>query len=167
MASRPATTPPQPRITPEQNGVRFGLLTAAVLCAYTLLAVLAGFFKHIEAGALNALILVGGSVLAMRNLKLVYRDEMPYLGGFGTGIITTMVASVVLAVFFAIITTFMPESIDLTQLQNVFQADLSVIIGALAIILMGTMTGVITSLIAMQYFKADRADPLKALDIER
>jgi len=167
MASRPATTPPMPRITPEQNGVRFGLLTAAVLCAYTLLAVLMGFFSRIEAGALNALLLVGGSVLAMRNLKLVYRDEMPYLGGYGTGIITTLVASVVLAVFFAIITTFMPQAIDLTQIQNVFHADLSVIIGSLAIILMGTMTGVITSLIGMQYFKADRTDPLKSLDIER
>lgn len=167
MAARPTTAPAPPRITPEQNGFRFGLLTAAVLCVYTLVAALAGFFSHIEAGALDVLILVSGSVLAMRNLKLVYREQMPYLGGYGTGIITTMVASVILALFFILITWLMPHAVDLTQVQNIFQADLSVLIGSLAIVLMGTMTGVITALVAMQYFKADQADPLKSLDIER
>ena len=37
--------------------------------------------------------------------------------------------------------------------SDLFGADMGVLIGGLGIILMGTMTGVITSLIAMQYYR--------------
>lgn len=164
MAARPVSASTKPTLTPEQNGVRFGLITAAVLCAYTLIAVLAGFFSRIEAGSLDVLILVLGSVLAIRNLRRVYGEHMPYLGGYGTGIITALVASAVLALFFIAIDWIFPKTVDLTQVQNLFNVDLSVLIAALAIVLMGTMSGVITSLIAMQYFKVDAVDPLKAME---
>ncbi|WP_151088171.1 hypothetical protein [Hymenobacter baengnokdamensis] len=154
--------------TPEQNGVRYGLITAAVLCAYTLVAALLGFFSHVEAGSLDVLILVLGSVLAIRHLRHVYGEKMPYLGGYGTGIITGLVASAILGLFFIVLTIIMPHSLDMTQVENLFGSDfnlnLSVTVAALAIVLMGAMSGVITSLIAMQYFKADRADPMKAME---
>lgn len=162
MAARPTTT--GPTLTPEQNGVRFGLLTAAVLCAYTLVAVLAGFFSHIEAGSLDVLILVLGSVLAIRNLRKVRGEQMPYLGGYGTGIITALIGSAILALFFIALDWIFPKAVDLTQVQNIFNTDESVLIAALAIVLMGTMSGVITSLIAMQYFKVDPIDPLKVME---
>jgi uncharacterized protein YebE (UPF0316 family) len=164
MAARPTPTSKGPTLTPEQNGVRFGLVTGAVLCAYTLVAALLGFFSRIEAGSLDVLILVIGSVLAIRHLKQLRGNQMPYLGGYGTGIITAMIASVVLGLFFIIITAIMPKSLDLTQVENLFGFDLSVVVAFLAIILMGTMSGVITSLIAMQYYKADAIDPLKAME---
>lgn len=164
MAARSTDTPPARVLTPEQNGFRYGLLTGAVLCAYTLVAALLGFFSRIEAGSLDVVILIAGSVLAIRHLRQLRGNQMPYLGGYGTGIIAAMVASVVLGLFFIILSAIMPKALDLTQVENLFGFDLSVVIAFLAIILMGTMTGVITSLIAMQYFKASPADPLKAME---
>ena len=162
MASRSTST--TPTLTPEQNGFRYGLLTGAVLCTYTLAAALLGFFSRIEAGALDVVILIAGSVMAIRHLRQLRGDQMPYLGGYGTGIITALVASVILGLFFVLMQAIFPEKLDLTQVQNVFGFELSTIIALLAIILMGAMTGVITSLIAMQYFKADPIDPLKAME---
>ncbi len=164
MASRSLTAPHAHTLTPEQNGFRYGLLTAAVLCIYTLAAALLGFFSRIEAGSLDVLILVIGSVMAIRHLRQLRGDHMPYLGGYGTGIISAMVASVVLGLFFIVLSVIMPHSLDLTQVENLFGFDLSVVVAFLAIVLMGTMTGVITSLIAMQYYKADPIDPLKAME---
>lgn len=164
MAARSASATKTPTLTPEQNGFRFGIVTGAVLCAYTLVAALLGFFSRIEAGSLDVVILILGSVLAIRHLKQLRGDQMPYLGGYGTGIISAMVASVVLGLFFIILTAVMPKSLDLTQVENLFGFDLSVVVAFLAIILMGTMSGVITSLIAMQYYKADVVDPLKAME---
>ncbi len=164
MAASSLSTPAARTLTPEQNGFRFGIITGAVLCAYTLLAALMGFFSRIEAGSVDVLILITGSVLAIRHLRQLRGNQMPYLGGYGTGIIAAMVASVVLGLFFIILTAVMPRTLDLTQVENLFGFDLSVVVAFLAIILMGTMTGVITSLVAMQYFKADPIDPLKVMD---
>lgn len=166
MATRPTSSPSTTKKLPtaEQNGFRFGLVTAAVLCAYTLVAALLGFFSRVEAGALDVLILIVGSVLAIRNFRQQRGDQMPYLGGYGTGIITAIVASVTLGLFFIILTTVLPKSMDLTQVENLFGFDLSVVIAFLAIILMGSMTGVMTSLIAMQYYKVSAIDPLKAME---
>jgi TM2 domain-containing membrane protein YozV len=155
--------PASPTLTPERNGFRYGLLTAAVLCVYTLVAVLAGFFQDITAGALDVLILVAGSVLAIRHFRQVRGDHMPYLGGYGTGIVTSIVASVILGLFFVLMQAVFPSKLDLTQVENLFGFELSTIIALLAIILMGSMTGVMTSLIAMQYFKVQVSDPLQMM----
>lgn len=164
MATRPTSTPVGPVLTPERNGFRFGLLTAGALCVYTLIAVLLHFFSRIEAGSIDVILLIGGSVLAIRNFRQVRGDHMPYLGGYGTGIITALVASIILGLFFIIIVAIFPHSVDLTQVHNVFRNDDFGIVGFLAIILMGTMAGVITSLIAMQYFKVQVSDPLHMMD---
>ncbi|RZK16243.1 MAG: hypothetical protein EOO56_20370 [Hymenobacter sp.] len=160
MATNPAAAPAGAPLTAERNGVRFGLLTAAALCVYTLIAVLAGFFQNITAGALDVAILMLGSVLAIRNFRSVRGDHMPYLGGYGTGIITALIASVILGLFFVVMQAVFPAKLDLTQVENVFGFELSTVIALLAIILMGTMAGVMTSLIAMQYFKVQVSDPL-------
>ena len=158
------SAPLTPVLTPERNGFRYGLITAAVLCVYTLAAAMLGFFSRIEAGALDVLILIIGAVLAIRNFRNVRGDHMPYLGGYGTGIITALVASIILGLFFVVLTVIMPSSMDLTQVENLFGFDLSVVVALLAIVLMGAMTGVITSLIAMQYFKVSAPDPLHMME---
>ncbi|RZK33963.1 MAG: DUF4199 domain-containing protein [Hymenobacter sp.] len=157
MAAHSTSTTPV--LTPERNGFRYGLLTGVVLCIYTLVAALLGFFSRIEAGSLDVLILVLGAVLAIRNFRQVRGDHMPYLGGYGTGIITALIASIILGLFFVILTVVIPKSMDLTQVENLFGFDLSVVVALLAIVLMGAMTGVITSLVAMQYFKVSAPDP--------
>jgi len=162
MATRPttATASNEPVLTPERNGFRYGLYTGAVLVAYTIIAVVAGFFQNITAGSLDVLILVLGSVLAIRNFRLVRGEKMPYFGGYGTGIVTSIVASVILGFCFLIIDATVPSKLDLTQIENVFGFEMSSIIGFLAIILLGSMSGVMTALTAMQFYKASPSDPM-------
>lgn len=154
-------------ITSENNGLRMGILTAVVLCVYTGIAALAGFLDKIEAGTLDLLILAAGVVLAIRRFKKARGNRMSYMQGFGTGIITALVASVVLGAFFWLmggISSGVVGAVERIQARDLFGADLGILIGGLGIILMGTMTGVIVSLVAMQYFKSPDHQPLASLD---
>lgn len=151
-------------LTSEKNGLRMGVFTALVLIAYTGVAALAGFLGKIEAGALDVLLLAGGVVLAIRRLKGACGDRMTYFGGFSTGIITALVASVVLGAFFWLLGGISQSAIKQIQARDLFGSDLGVLISGLGIILLGTMTGVITSLIAMQYFKSNEHRPVTEME---
>ena len=141
-------------LTSENNGLRMGIYTALMLMAYTGVAAMAGFLGRLEAGALDILLLAGGVVLAIRRLKKACGERMTYFGGFSTGIITALVASGLLGAFFWLLGGISQAAVRQIQARDLFGADLGVLIGGLGIILLGTMTGVITSLIAMQYFKS-------------
>jgi hypothetical protein len=141
-------------LTSENNGLRMGIYTALVLMAYTGVAALAGFLGSLEAGALDIVLLAAGVVLAIRRLKRACGDRMTYFGGFSTGIITALVASGLLGAFFWLLGGISQAAIRQIQARDLFGSDLGVLISGLGIILLGTMTGVITSLIAMQYFKS-------------
>ena len=151
-------------LTPETNGFRMGLYTAAFLIVYTLIAALLGFFSRIEAGSLDILILVLGVTLAIARFKRAKGIRMPYLQGFSTGIITALVASTTLGLFYIVLSAVLPKAMDLTRARDLFGFDLSVVIAFLAIVLLGTMSGVITSLIAMQAFKSPDHKPLTSLE---
>lgn len=160
MATAPSINPTSysaqpvaPRLTSEGNGVRMGALTAIVLIAYTVIAAFAGFLGKIEAGALDIAILVVGVVLAIRRLKAAKGNRLGYLQGFGTGIITALTASILLGASFWLLGSLSERAVAEIQARDLFGTDLGVLIGGLGIILLGTMTGVITSLVAMQYFK--------------
>ncbi|MBF9238852.1 DUF4199 domain-containing protein [Hymenobacter sp. BT683] len=154
-------------ITPENNGLRLGILTAIVLMAYTGIAALAGFLDQIEAGTLDLVILAVGVVLAIKRFKKSRGNRMSYLQGFGTGIVTAIVASVLLAIFFWLLgglSKGVMGSVERIQARDLFGADLGILIGGLGIILLGSMTGVIVSLIAMQYYKSPDHQPITSLD---
>lgn len=135
-----------------------GLIIGAVLMAYTAVAALAGFLGNIEAGALDIAILIVGVVLAIRRLKVDRGNSLVYLAGFGTGIVTALVASLMLGGFFWLLGGISKKVVEEIEARDLFGADLGILIGGLGIILLGTMTGVVTSLIAMQYFKGGEAD---------
>lgn len=141
------------RSTAEGNGVRYGIYTGIPMVIYTIVAALAGFIGNIEAGALNVLITIIGVVLAIRHLSMVKGRHFGYLQGFGTGIITALVASVMLGAAFWLLGGISQSAVTEIRARDLFGADLGILIGGLGIILMGTMTGVITSLIAMQYYR--------------
>lgn len=152
------------RLTSESNGLRMGMLTALALVVYTGVAALAGFLDDIEAGALDLVILAVGVVLAIKRLKRSNGHRLSYFQGFGTGIITALVASVLLGAFFWILGGISQAAVERIQARDLFGADLGALIGGLGIILLGTMTGVITSLVAMQYFKSPDHQPVASLD---
>ncbi|MGY3087258.1 hypothetical protein ACVWYF_000284 [Hymenobacter sp. UYAg731] len=142
------------KLTSESNGVRMGVFTAAVLAVYTGVAAAAGFLGKIEAGALDIVLLAAGVVFAIRRLKQAKGRHMSYFQGFSTGIITALTASALLGAFFWLLGGISQSAVQQIQARDLFGADLGVLIGGLGIILLGTMTGVVTSLIAMQYFKS-------------
>jgi hypothetical protein len=152
------------QLTPEANGLRMGILTAIVLMAYTGIAALAGFLGKVEAGALDVVILAAGVVLAIRRIKSARRHHLSYFQGFSTGIITALTASVVLGAFFWLLGGVSKAAVAQIQARDLFGSDLGVLIGGLGIILLGTMTGVITSLVAMQYFKSPDHQIVASLD---
>lgn len=141
-------------LTAENNAMRMGFYTALVLMVYTGVAAMVGFLGKLEAGALDILLLAGGVVLAIRRLKKGSGSRMSYFQGFSTGIITALTASVLLGAFFWLLGGISKDAVRQIEARDLFGADMGVLIGGLGIILMGTMTGVVTSLIAMQYFKS-------------
>ena len=152
-------------LTPETNGVRYGLLTAVGMMLYFVVASLFGLAEHIELSFLNGLILAIGICMAIVHYKRYRHGRMPYLHGFGTGIITAVVASVAFAFFFIFYAGVLNRSImNDIRAQDLFGFDLSVTIAFLAIILQGAMSGMIISLIAMQYYKSPDHKPLTGLE---
>lgn len=153
------------RITPETNGIRYGLFTAGGMILYFLIASLVGLSERIELSFLNGIILVVGICLAIVNYKRFRQDRMPYLHGFGTGIITAIVASVVFAFFFILYAGVLNRHImEGIRAEDLFGFDLSVTIAFLAIILQGAMSGVIISLVAMQYYKSPDHKPITGIE---
>lgn len=152
------------QLTSESNGIRMGAFTAAALAAYTGIAAAAGFLGKIEAGTLDIVILAAGVVLAIRRLKRGRGRHMSYFQGFSTGIITALTASVLLGAFFWLLGGISQAAVQQIQARDLFGADLGVLIGGLGIILLGTMTGVITSLVAMQYFKGAEHQMVASMD---
>ena len=138
----------------ESNAIRMGVLTAAVLVGYTGLAALVGFLDQIEAGTLDIVILAVGVTLAIKRYKKAKGDHMQYLDGFGTGILTALIASLLLGIFFWLLGGISQAAVQQIKARDLFGADLGVLIGGLGIILLGTMAGVIVSLVAMQYYKS-------------
>ena len=141
-----------------------GVLTAVVMMVYTGIAAAAGFLGKIEAGSLDVIILAIGVVLAIRRIEQARRHHLSYFQGFSTGIITALTASVLLGAFFWLLGGISKAAVAQIEARNLFGADMGVLIGGLGIILMGTMTGVITSLVAMQYFKSADHQMVASLD---
>ncbi|MFD2720185.1 hypothetical protein ACFST9_15785 [Hymenobacter monticola] len=152
--SRSASRLARLRATAENNGVRYGIYTGIGLVVYMVIAAVTGFMGSLEASSLNGAIIVLGVVLSIRHLRNVKGARMGYLEGYGTGIVTAMVASVMLGIAFWVMGGISPQAISQIRTRDLFGSDLGVLISGLGIILMGTMTGVITALVAMQHFRA-------------
>ncbi|MBD2716844.1 DUF4199 domain-containing protein [Microvirga sp. STR05] len=152
------------RISLEGNGVRYGLLTALGMVVYFIVAALLGLADRIEFSFLNFAIMVVGICLSIHHFKQSRNDRMPYLQGFGTGIVTAIVSSLAFGFFFIIFSLLRPDVMDQIHAQDFFGFELSVTIAFLAILLQGAMAGVIISLIAMQYFKSPDHKPIEGVE---
>lgn len=148
-------------ISPERNGIRYGLFTAAGMAVYFIIASLLGVADNIMYSYGNVAILAIGACAAISHFKRTRHDRMQYLQGFGTGIITSAVASLVFALFFVVYTVISPSLMEQLRASDLFGFELSVTIAFLAIVLQGVMSGVIISLIAMQYYKSPDHNPLQ------
>ena len=123
------------RRTAEGNGIRYGVFAAIPMIVYTIVAALAGFLGKVEAGSLNVVIIVVGVVLAIRNLRIVKGNHLGYLQGFGTGIITGLVASALLGITFWLLGGIDKAAMAQVKARDLFGADLGILISGLGIIL--------------------------------
>jgi drug/metabolite transporter (DMT)-like permease len=153
------------RLTPETNGIRYGLYTAVGMIIYFIAASLFKLTDRIEFSFLNGVVLAIGICMAIANFKRYRQDKMPYLQGFGTGIITAMVGSLVFSLFFIVYAGILnPEIMKSIRTWDRLGFDLSVTIAFLAILLQGAMGGVIISLVAMQYYKSPDHKPITGIE---
>ena len=116
------------RRTADGNGIRYGVFTAIPMIVYTIVAALAGFLGRIEAGSLNVVIVIIGVVLAIRNLRMVKGHHLGYLQGFGTGIITGLVASVLLGATFWLLGGIDQAAVAQVKARDLFGSDLGILI---------------------------------------
>ena len=152
-------------LTPEANGTRYGLYTSIGMMVYFVVASLADLSDQIELSFLNGGILAVGVCFAIARYKRDQQGRMAYLAGYGTGIVTALVASVVFGLFFILYAVVInPHIMDGLQAQDLFGYELSVVIAFLAIVLQGAMLGMIITLIAMQYYKGPNHKPMTGLE---
>ncbi|UOR07016.1 DUF4199 domain-containing protein [Hymenobacter aerilatus] len=152
------------RLTPEKNGLRYGIYTTGAMIVYFLVASLFGLTDRIEFSFLNGIIMSIGVTLAIRHFKYAKDDHMAYLQGFGTGIITGAVAGVLFGLFFIVYAAINPALMDQISARDLFGFDLSVVIAFLAIVLQSVMGASIVALIAMQYYKSPDHKPIEEVE---
>ncbi|WP_375436067.1 hypothetical protein [uncultured Hymenobacter sp.] len=152
------------QITPETNGIRYGLLTALAMAVYFSVAIVAGWADRIEFSFLNFAIMAVGVCLAIANFKRAKRDRMPYLQGFATGVMTAAISSLAFGLAFVLCTLIWPNIMDQIHARDLFGFDLSITIAFLAILLQGAMVGAIITLVAMQYFKSPDHKPIEGIE---
>ncbi|KUG07729.1 DUF4199 domain-containing protein [Solirubrum puertoriconensis] len=151
-------------LSPERNAIRYGIFSAIGMSIYLVIASLFGFASNMSYSWLNQLVLVIGICMSIAHFKRVRHDRMPYLQGFGTGIMTGIVGSVLFALFFVIYVALFPNLMEELREEQLFGFDLSVTIAFLAIVLQGSWGGMIISLVAMQYFKSPDHKPLQHIE---
>ena len=141
----------------EKIGLKYGLLTAVVLFAYFFLMKLVGLVHIVELRFLNGLILAVGVVLAIRSYKKMVEGKISYFKGLATGIITSVVATVVFSAFMVVyIKTAGQDLVEVLSAERYFGERIDSTPGVVifsVLLLEGVISGLMISFIAMQWFK--------------
>ncbi|MCJ8166216.1 DUF4199 domain-containing protein [Pontibacter sp. E15-1] len=143
----------------EKIGFKYGLLTAAGLVAYFLLMNMLGLVHIVELRFLNGIILAVGIVLAIKGYKRASGGQIGYFKGIGTGMITSVTATVLFAVFMVAYAKISGEALIQMLSSNQYLGEMVTATPGIVIfsvlMLEGVISGFMISFIAMQYFKRD------------
>ncbi len=146
----------------EKTAVKYGLIIAAGLIGYFLLMKLVGLHQIAELRMLNLLILIVGVWLAIRSYKRKTDDEMDYLQGFGIGMLTSAVGTILFSIFIFIYLNFLdPAFMETLQQKEAFGQYLNPYMAAVAIFFEGMGSALILSFIIMQYMKGSMLRDMK------
>ncbi|WP_274474085.1 DUF4199 domain-containing protein [Mangrovimonas aestuarii] len=134
--------------------IRFGLVICACLIAFFLLLSLFGAHTNPIYSLFNAIITGFGIYEAIKYTKIELGPDFDYAKGFGVGLLTGFVATILFTVFF----TFYATEIEpgfLLRLLSVFKGEYNVGIGLVSFVvaIMGFATTVVLTLTFMQIFK--------------
>jgi len=138
----------------ENVAIKYGLLTAVGLITFFLVAKLLGIVYFLELRILNLLFVMIGIFLAIRYYKKNNSNVVTYFEGLGIGMLTTLLAVAVFAIFLVLYLTIIDPALMMYIKENsVFGRYLNPFIASATIIIEGFGSGVISTFMIMQYLK--------------
>jgi hypothetical protein len=137
----------------QKIGIGAGMITAGCLMLYFVLMKYANLIEVLGLRALNFFILLGGIIMALNKYRKSNDNNVPYLEGFGLGLLTTAVALIIFSSFIGIYLSFHPAFMNYIKEHALMGAYLNPSSAALAILVEGCISGLIISFSCMQYFK--------------
>ncbi|PHS10536.1 MAG: DUF4199 domain-containing protein [Kordia sp.] len=135
--------------------VKYGLLIAAALIAYFLLIRLIGLHDNHWLRVLNGVIVAYGIYAVIKKKKDLEKDDFEYFSGFGTGILTGVIATFVFVLFMGVY-LFHIEPPFAEMLMSYLAGTGGPEILLLILAIEGVSSSVILSLTFMQKFKVSR-----------
>jgi len=141
----------------EKTGLKYGLLTAVALLVYFFLMKLLGLVRIIELRFLNGIIMAIGITLAIKAYKQMVHGNISYFKGLATGLITSVVATVVFAALMVFyVKTAGHSLVEMLSSERYFGEQIESTPGVVifsVLLLEGVISGFMISFIAMQWFK--------------
>jgi hypothetical protein len=137
----------------QKIAVASGLITAGFMIEYFILMKSLNLVELLELRALNFFILSGGIILALNKYKKSNYSKVPYLEGFGLGLLTTGIAMVIFSTAMGVYLYVHPLFMEYIKKHVMMGSYLNPSCAALGILIEGSISGLIISFACMQYFK--------------
>lgn len=141
------------KIQPQKIGIGAGFLTAGVMTLYFIFMKYLNLVEILELRALNFFILLGGILMALNRYRRTNDNYVPYLQGFGLGLLTTGAALVPFSAFIGIYLSLHPVFMDYIKQHVMMGSYMNPPSAALGIFIEGCVSGLIISFACMQYYK--------------
>ncbi len=137
----------------EKSGIKYGFLTASALIGFFFIMKFMGLINHYELRALNIIFLFSGVYVSVKSY-IKNENEGTYLGGLGTGLLTSGVALLIFSGFVMLyLDVIDPAFMTSLREYEYFGRYLNPYIAGSVIFLEGTISGLLVSFILMQYYK--------------
>ena len=136
-----------------QIGLRWGLITLALLCAYFVIMQILGLIHSTELRVLNALIMFYGVFQAVKTSKSDLED-FNYFKGFGVGALTALTASLLFTIFGLVYIIWIDpsfmSSITMNEPLGIFMNEYT---ASLQIFIEGSASGILFSYASLQWLR--------------
>ena len=140
----------------ERLAIRYGILMTLALIGFFMLMTAFGLEHHLELRAFNIFILFSFVLMAVKAYRRRRNYRTPYFSGLGVGVLTTIIGTVLFAMFVLLyLTVISPEFMAQIKSQEPFGDFLTPLLVVLTIIIEGTASGILVSYALMQYFRPD------------
>jgi hypothetical protein len=137
----------------ERLGLRYGIVTAVTLIAFFFIMMGLGLVQQYELRILNIVFLLSGILIAVNAYRTNPKYNPNYLGGIGVGLLTSAVALLVFSTFVVIYLASNPVFMETLKSNEYFGRYLNPYIAGAVIFIEGTVSGLLTSFILMQFYK--------------
>lgn len=137
----------------QKIGTGAGLITASCFIMYFTFMKYFNLLQVLELRALNFFILLAGIVAALNKYKKQNDNHIEYFEGLGLGVITTVFAVAIFAVFTGIYLSINTDFMSYIKSNAMMGSYLDPSSCSLVILIEGMASGVIISFTCMQYYR--------------